>query len=127
MDRDLDPVYCTIRDGVEAFLAKHRFRLDSESLSYGSFASASIRYRRGNTHFRFEWDGRDRCAWVVYAVLPSPTPGEPAFKNMEARRVDPPKYAPPLLTQEQAEARARELTEYLAGLLKDLKRSNSAV
>ena len=123
MDRELDPVYRTIRDTVEAFLAEKQFRLHSEDLSYGSFASASIWYRRGNTHLRFEWDGRDRCAWFVFAVLPSPMPGTPAFKSIEPGRST---SAPPLMTQAQAEARAQELIQRLTEFFKGLQRPRGA-
>ncbi len=133
-------MYLVIRDRIESFLASRRFRLDKESLSYGSFASAELTYVRGplgcpNFCIELHWDGQDLDAWITYLAMATAIPGVPNTRNLETGSIaydDTPtpsrrtlRYSG-ITTVEQAEQRARELTERLAQLFREVERARRA-
>lgn len=118
MDRQLAPVFQSIRDAVETELAAHGFRLASETVHYEAFGSGSAEYTRRGMRVQLTYDGRDRWAWITYAAQPTGAfPHPTTYRDLDAGQPDAPTYAPILSTPEQAEARAAQLIARLRGML----------
>jgi hypothetical protein len=118
MDRQLAPVFRTIRDALEVELAANGFRLASETLHYELFGSGSAEYTRRGMRVQLTYDGKDRWAWVTYAAQPTGAfPHPTTYRDLDADQPDTPTYAPSLGTTEQAAERAAQLIARLRAVL----------
>ncbi len=85
MDRTPDTVVLEARARLEPLLSSLGFELDSESLSFGGFASVTTEYVRPGDRLKFYWDGRDRMMWfAVASVEGRGFASEDRWKGLEA-------------------------------------------
>ena len=128
MDRELDPVYRTIRDALEPELTAQGFRLASERHDYAAFGSAQTEYYRRGLRLRLTWDGKERWAWVTYAPQPtSAFPRPDTYRDLDAGRSGLPAIVPSLRTPVEAVARAADLIQGLHTVLAQLTSNGRAV
>ena len=119
MQRQLSPVFQTIRDALETELTTHGFRLASETIHYDAFGSGSAEYARRGMRVQLTYDGKDRWAWVSYAAQPTDAIPHPAtYSDLDAGQPSTPLYAPSLSSPFQAAERAAQLIARLRAVLR---------
>jgi hypothetical protein len=110
MERQISPVFQTIRDALETELMTHGFRLASETIHYDAFGSGSAEYSRRGMRVQLTYDGKDRWAWVTYAPQPTTAFSDPTtYRDLDAGQPGMPTYAPSLSSTSQAAQRAEQL------------------
>ncbi len=120
MNRQLAPVFQSIRDALEAELLTHGFHLASETIHYDAFGSGSAEYARRGMRVELTYDGKDRWAWVTYAAQPTPAFLDPmTYRDLDAGQPGSPTYAPSLRSPRQAAERAAQLISRLRLVLAD--------